>query len=77
MIDRVFQAYGGRSGGPHRSQQLQEQGGVHWHYTSLQIGKRARRLPLCQQRHLCVDQTIIRWMVEIEWSCASLHASTM
>jgi hypothetical protein len=22
-----------------------------------------------------LDQTIIRWMVEMEWSCASLHAS--
>ena len=21
-----------------------------------------------------LDQTIIRWMVEMEWSCASLHA---
>ena len=36
-------------------QWLQGQSGAHWRHAFLRIGKRARRLPPCQQRHLYVE----------------------
>ena len=31
----------------------------------------------CASSPQLLDQIDIRWMVEMEWSCASLHTSTM